>query len=308
MLDGIRVSDSLKDTSRNLKLDCLEVYRRYCMEGLLARLQIADIDGRMMLKGGLVWWLQEALKDDARPTSDIDIHFHSKEDHKGAKALFKRAQAVEIDDGLRFELGRVSKLEHTGEHEGLRVVVEAFFKNTNPTQDTRNERRVGFHVDVGFGGRRPEYAVEQEFKRLHKNAPNFRLTTVPTEYIVAEKFSAIVKLGSENTRLKDYNDLFVIATKKNLDTDRLGEAIAKTFEDRHQVLPEDTCDIEGLGLNYCVKMADQWRAWLKSTRRQEKMPDGLLNVVRTIDEFLMTALRGAHGYRKDLEHTFKLTA
>lgn len=269
MVDGNSIADSIKHRAKAKGIDALESMRRYAMERLIVRLHTADDGDRTVLKGGMLWWLTESLRGHARPTTDIDIHFHAPEEHGAVMALLEAAGAVVLDDGCRFEFHSPRTLEHTGEHEGLRVKTRAYI----------GSKYVDFHIDVGFGGRRPEGIVPTEFRSMHPKMPGGSMLMVPIEYVAAEKLHAIVKLGMKNTRLKDYNDLAVISGM-DVASGRLAEAVAATFEDRSTEIPDILT--EGFTAEYAARYSEDWGGWLVASRRAGKLPDDFGLVVETV--------------------------
>lgn len=281
-MDGNRIAESIRQRAKAQGFDVLEAMRRYTMERLVVRLRQADEDGRIMLKGGLIWWLTESLRGHARPTVDIDIHLHEPEEHAAVQDLLAAAGAVALDDGCRFEFHSPKRLEHTGEHEGLRVKVRAWI----------GTKYVDFHVDVGFGGRRPDGIEPTEFDSMHPKISGGSMLMTPIEYVAAEKLHAIVKHGMNNTRLKDYNDLMVIS-ELDIDQNKLAEAVAITFEDRATPLPEFTPD--GLSAAYAEHRAEDWSGWLISSRRSGKVPSDFGEVVSAVAGFAETAFTKARN-------------
>ena len=126
--------------------------------------------------------------------------------------------------------------------------------------------------------------VEAEFPTL-LDFPAPPLRTYPRETVVAEKFEAVVRLGIANTRMKDFYDLWAMATAFAFAGIPLAAALAATFKNRGTPLPgepplalrpEFTADAE--------KQA-QWSAFL---RRVEISPAvGLDAVTEVLRRFLL---------------------
>lgn len=58
------------------------------------------------------------------------------------------------------------------------------------------------------------------------------LESYPTEQIIAEKLSATFSFGTDNSRAKDYYDLFTIPKLENIDTKELYKSVRNTFTKR----------------------------------------------------------------------------
>lgn len=63
------------------------------------------------------------------------------------------------------------------------------------------------------------------------------LRVYPVYTVIAEKYQAMVVLGSANSRMKDFYDLAVIARRTQLDGATLAKAIGATFARRATPLP-----------------------------------------------------------------------
>ena len=76
--------------------------------------------------------------------------------------------------------------------------------------------------------------VEAKFPTL-LDFPAPRLRTYPRETVVAEKFEAVVRLGIANTRMKDFYDLWAMATTFAFDGESLAAALGcRAFYDRRR--------------------------------------------------------------------------
>lgn len=88
----------------------------------------------------------------------------------------------------------------------------------------------------------------------------------PIYAVVAEKFHAMVALGVENSRMKDFYDLWAIARRFGLDGETLARSLAATFERRRTPLPaEAPIALTGDFADLSVKAA-QWGAFARKNR------------------------------------------
>ena len=136
--------------------------------------------------------------------------------------------------------------------------------------------------------------VEAEFPTL-LDFPAPRLRAYPRETVVAEKFEAVVRLGIANTRMKDFYDLWAMATTFAFAGIPLAAALAATFENRGTALPgepplalrpEFTADTE--------KQA-QWSAF---SRRVELPPAvSLESTTEVLRRFLLPPAGGGGPWR-----------
>ena len=274
MQPGDQIAESIRQRAKNTGFDPLDAMRRYVMERFIVRLNIADKAEKVVLKGGMAWWLQPELAEHARSTYDVDIHLHVPEKHEDVVALFQKAQEIDCSDGCRFEFKKIRKLEHSGDHEGLRVMVRAYI----------GSKFVDFHSDIGFGGTKPSNLKATSFQSMHPRVSGGSILMTPPEFVVSEKLSAIIKNGMTNTRLKDYNDLYVLS-EIGIDGSDLVYALDTTFTDRNQDIPTDSANIVGLSDEYAASNQEAWTRWLVQSNRTLKMPQDFREVLGKISAF-----------------------
>lgn len=274
MQPGDQIAESIRQRAKNTGFDPLDAMRRYVMERFIVRLNIADKAEKVVLKGGMAWWLQPELAEHARSTYDVDIHLHVPEKHEDVVSLFQKAQEIDCSDGCRFEFKKIRKLEHSGDHEGLRVMVRAYI----------GSKFVDFHSDIGFGGTKPSNLKATSFQSMHPRVSGGSILMTPPEFVVSEKLSAIIKNGMTNTRIKDYNDLYVLA-EIGIDASDLVYALDTTFTDRNQDVPTDSADIVGLSEEYASANQEAWTRWLVQSNRTSKMPQDFREVLSKVSAF-----------------------
>ena len=274
MQPGDQIAESIRQRAKNTGFDPLDAMRRYVMERFIVRLNIADKAEKVVLKGGMAWWLQPELAEHARSTYDVDIHLHVPEKHEDVVALFQKAQDIDCTDGCRFEFKKIRKLEHSGDHEGLRVMVRAYI----------GSKFVDFHSDIGFGGTKPSNLKATSFQSMHPRVSGGSILITPPEFVVSEKLSAIIKNGMTNTRIKDYNDLYVLS-EIGIDDNDLAYALETTFTDRNQDIPLDIGEVAGLSSGYATANQEAWERWLVQANRSTRMPKDFSEVVAKVAVF-----------------------
>lgn len=92
---------------------------------------------------------------------------------------------------------------------------------------------------------------------------------IPLYSCVAEKFEAIVSLGYEHSRFKDYYDLYVLARNNYFNGDDLTEAIKETFEHRNTSFDDIVAFEEGFSDD--VLRQSRWNAFVKKKKPMIKI-------------------------------------
>lgn len=94
-------------------------------------------------------------------------------------------------------------------------------------------------MDIGFGDVVTPEAQLLEYPQMLEDLPVAVVRAYSLETVVAEKFQAMVALGDNNSRMKDFFDVYRILLNYNLDDEVLKQAIHTTFENRHTVVDDD---------------------------------------------------------------------
>lgn len=270
------VRQRLTNRARERGEDVDLVFIRYALERFLYRLGTSDHRDRFILKGALLFilWAGEPY----RATRDLDLLGFGERDTEALATTFRALcdTPVEEDDGLEFiaESVQVEPMRDEEGYPGARVRLEARLAGA----------RLSVQVDIGFGDAVTPKAEEIEYPSLLA-LPAPRIRAYPRETVVAEKYEAIVSLGMLNSRMKDFYDLWVLASSFPFDGKTLAAALRATFDRRGTALPEATP--MGLSDEFAGDRSkqQQWQAFQRRGR-PALPPPPLADVVGSIREFL----------------------
>ena len=108
-----------------------------------------------------------------------------------------------------------------GDYKGVRVKIPG----------TLTAMRVHVQVDIGFGDAIYPHPEIKEFPTV-LDQPASRLTCYCKETLIAEKFHAMVELGKDNSRMKDFYDIWLLSRRFDFDGSELATALKNTFHNR----------------------------------------------------------------------------
>ena len=207
------------------------VLTHYAIERLLYRLAQSRHADRFVLKGAmlLMTWFDEPV----RGTRDLDFLGYGDPAPDAVLDVFKEILGQEQRDGVIFDsdAARISRIRQEDAYGGLRIRATADIGGA----------RVAVKTDVGFGDAVEPPAEWIDYPVL-LDMPAPRLRGYARETVVAEKFHAMVDLGTANSRMKDYYDLWIIGEAFELDRSRLARAISATFARRGTTIPDEVPD------------------------------------------------------------------
>jgi hypothetical protein len=268
------VRQRLLNISRDNNRPFNEVLQYFAMERFLYRLGISDHGRKFILKGALMLVAWEAPL--ARSTKDIDLLGRMNNAIGDVVDAIKSACSLEtIPDGLRFDEKSVigEQIAEDADYEGVRVRFRGTLGNA----------RITMQVDVGFGDAVVPGPTEVNYPTL-LDLPPPRLLGYSRESAIAEKFEAMVKLGTLNSRMRDFFDIWLLSRHFEFDGGTLSDAIRETFTRRGTEMPESPVAFTGAFSDDPGKIT-QWGAFVRKTRIPAT-PDSLGDVVAQITLFL----------------------
>lgn len=228
---GKSVKAKLLNLSKAEVLPYQPLLIRYVQERLLYRLAQSKYKNRFYLKGGALLYAHEQLK--ARPTLDIDFLGSSiNNDKKIIEEAFSEICGISCkEDGTIFDTDSIEteEINENRIYKGIRLHITAQL-------DTARQK---IAMDIGFGDVITPEPQELEFPLLLDGLPAVSIMAYSLETVVAEKFQAMIELSENNSRMKDFYDLYTLLHNNILNGDLLEKAIHATLKNRGTVYEEN---------------------------------------------------------------------
>ena len=217
----------LRNVAEEGGLSFNDILQSYAIERFLARLARSPHVDTVLLKGALmlrVWGVPRA-----RPTMDIDLLRRGQADEPALVQLVTECAAIEDGaDGVIFDASTIVAepiREATG-YVGTRIRLVARLDNVRQT----------VQIDFGVGDAVHPQPQTVDYPVLLAGRP-VRLNAYPVEAAIAEKFQAMIQLDLQNSRMKDFYDIWILSQTLGFSGESLSVAIRSTFERRKTVLP-----------------------------------------------------------------------
>lgn len=195
----------------------------YFFERFLARLSASSYKTDLILKGGFL--LSSIMGIETRTTMDMDMSLRNRRmDMESIRRTVENIISVTSDDEVSFEINAVEEIKLDDKYPGYCVSIIGRLSNI----------RQPFSIDIATGDPITPDAIEYRYKSAFSSEPDITLISYNLETIIAEKLETIVSRKTDNSRSKDFYDLYLIWTLKReqLDVDKLVSAIRTTFEYR----------------------------------------------------------------------------
>ena len=268
-----RLLNRSRSTGENYNL----LLSRFAIERLLYRLSVSTHAGSFVLKGALLFALWYDTPH--RPTKDADLLSFGADDADTLRATFTAICAIDADDGVRYETAgmRIAPIREDNIYGGLRLTIMAFIGSA----------RLPVQVDIGFGDAITPAPETVTYPTLLDDLAAPSLRAYPVYTVIAEKLHAMVVLGMNNSRMKDFFDLAVIARTSELDGATLVDAIRATFARRNTPLPTTTPAALTAEFSSNPIKTQQWRAFVTKAGLQTA---DLEQLIGTLSTFLGPAI------------------
>jgi len=212
----------LQKRARASKRPFQELLQYYAMERFLYRLSKSPHCSHFVLKGALMLHVWEAPL--ARATKDVDFLGHLDNSLENLERVVRDVCAADVEpDGMVFDpvTVKTERIKEDADYEGVRVRFVGLL----------GKARVTMQLDVGFGDVVTPGAESISYPAL-LDFPAPKLSGYPRETVLAEKFQAMVYLRTMNSRMKDFYDVWLLASQFSFDGKLLAKAVAATFANR----------------------------------------------------------------------------
>lgn len=195
----------------------------FFFEKFLERIAKSKYKTELILKGGFL--LSSMMGIETRTTMDMDMAFKDRVlNEETVKSVFEDIVSMPSEEELFFELVSIEEIKVEDKYPGYRVNLIGRLQNI----------RQPFSVDVATGDPITPKAIEYKYKSIFEPDEEIKVLSYNLETILAEKIETVVSRKTNNSRSKDFYDIYVIFTLKSnyIDVTRLKEAIDATFSYR----------------------------------------------------------------------------
>ena len=230
------------------------VLQLFCQEEFLRRLEKSKFRDLLILKGGL--FLFSYSDFESRPTMDIDFLAQNlSNDKEEMKKIIEKI--CEVDTGNNYIDFVVKSIEDIAEmkaYHGVRLKMVASIANT----------KTPFDIDIGIGDIIVPKAHEIKIPTQLNGFATPCVVSYSLESTIAEKLEAMFDRMEMTSRMKDYYDIFYLASHYDFDSCLLIEAIDKTFSNRGTV-----CNVNSLkrisNMYQDLNMVNRWNIFVKKS-------------------------------------------
>mgnify|MGYP000718313264 FL=1 len=249
----IKNKDSLKVKVSNLALSTnipnKYLIQSFMFEALLKRISVSKYKDKFIIKGGLL--LSSIFGVNLRSTMDLDTTIKGLPlDRTTITKVVNEIISIDLKDNIKLEIENIKDIREEELYSGFNINLKAEFDGL----------RTNLMIDITTGDVITYKEVQFEYKTLFDNEI-VNIMTYNYEAIIAEKFEAIISRNIDNTRMKDYYDLYMFVNLKWNDIDKtiLRKAIFNTSEKRETLNYIENADKYIELINEDSKLKSLWK-------------------------------------------------
>lgn len=225
----IKNRDSLKARASNLskKTNIPNKYliQNFMFEALLKRISKSKYKDKFIIKGGFL--LSSIFGVNLRSTMDLDTTIKGLPlDRETITNVINEIIRIDVEDNVRLDIENIKDIREEELYSGFEVNLKAEFDGL----------KTNLMIDITTGDVITYEEIEFKYSTLFDNEI-INIMTYNYETIIAEKFESIISRNIDNTRMKDYYDLYMFIHLKwdDINKDTLRKAIFNTSK-AHETL------------------------------------------------------------------------
>ena len=220
-----QVKCRIKKLAKVKNTDARVLMRIYMMERFLERAANSEYNDNFVIKGGM---LVSAMTGVAlRSTIDIDTSIRNQNlSAADPRDIIENITAVDLVDGVRFEIKDISDLIDEMEYPCIRVTLNAIM----------DRLITPMKIDISTGDAVTPRAIEYDYKLMFDDR-SIKLWSYDLETILAEKLRTILARSVLNTRMRDFYDIYILLSlyENKIDGTVFREAFDATCQKRGTV-------------------------------------------------------------------------
>ena len=273
-----QLKDWVRNRARTSGVNPQLIMRYYMLEKVLEKIAASPYQHAFVLKGGFL--IGSLLGVERRTTMDLDATLRDfAVSQERIVALLADVFATPTAEGITFTVTWVEEIREQDNYPGFRAHVKAELGTL----------RADVKLDFTTGDTIHPEAIRYAHPLLFED----RAITVyayPVEQILAEKLQTLLYLAEDNTRARDFYDIYLLVRLKpeSFQLSTLAQAVAKTFWKRGMGDSFPTLVSERLPV---IRSSDRLRAvWDRYARNLPEGPLSYAEVVSAVADLCATLL------------------
>lgn len=226
MSSATQLKAKIRNLSKAKNISAQIIMQNYMLERLLERISLSPYQSNFILKGGFL--IAAIVGLDTRATMDIDATLQGLPvNPQVVTEMFTKICQIPIDDQISFTLKRTEEIRNEAKYTGVRLSLEAHYP----------PMVIPLKLDITTGDKITPKEIEYQFNLLLEPR-SIKILAYNLETVLAEKLETIISRGDQNTRPRDYYDIYIIHKLQwqNINLEVLKQALSVTAENRNSMI------------------------------------------------------------------------
>lgn len=222
MINIMQLKAKIKNISKEKNISAQLVLQNYMMERFIERIALSDFQDQMIIKGGLL--ISSIVGLDSRATMDIDMTLKGKPVNEAfILDYINEISRININDEVKFDVVSITEIREMDVYFGFRVSLIAGI----------GTMKIPLKIDITTGDKIIPSEISYEYPLMFENR-SIKIKAYNLETILSEKIETIISRGNQNTRMRDFYDVYILIKlkSKNIDYNILRLAIEETSQKR----------------------------------------------------------------------------
>jgi len=265
---GASILARLKNESKKEGIAFQQLLNLFFQEEFIRRLAQSKYREQLILKGGFLLYAISNFK--GRPTVDADylLQNHSNDLDSVENMVQLILNEKTSNEFMEIVIRSIEKIGEVKEYHGIHIHLEGHMGNT----------RTPFSVDFGVGDIIFPSVVARTIPVILDEFKKPEILTYSLESTISEKLDAIIRFMEATGRMKDFYDIFYLATSFEFEGRKLQEAIEKTFRKRETSYEIDSIQvIKRLITNEAI--INRWDNFCKKILKYELSLDEVIQLI-----------------------------
>ena len=222
MKNAMQLKAVVKNIAKEKSISAQLILQNYMMERFLERISVSIYKDNFIIKGGFL--IASMVGLDSRATMDLDATIKRYPMNKETiQKMVGEVIKIDLEDDITFTFRSIGEIREGDEYTGYRVALSA---NYLPMA-------VPIKLDITSGDKITPREIEYEYKLMLEER-SIRVLAYNLATILAEKLETVISRGDQNTRSRDYYDIYILTKlqEENIDRESLMFALQATTKKR----------------------------------------------------------------------------
>lgn len=207
MKNAMQLKAKIKNIAKEKNISAQLVMQNFMMERLLERISLSSYQNHFILKGGFL--IASMVGLDTRATRDMDATIKGLPvSEQTVKNMFLEICKIELQDDVTFNFLSIGEIREGDEYGGFRVALSANF----------SPMAVPLKLDITTGDKITPSEITYDYKLLIDDR-SIKILAYNLETVLAEKLETIISRSDQNTRPRDFYDVYVLKNLQNHNLD-----------------------------------------------------------------------------------------